>query len=119
MQDFRKFQVWQKAHRLILDVYKATTTFPKAEIFALTNQMRRSAVSICANIAEGCGRSGNTELAHFMHISMGSACELEYYFILARDLKFLSPDKYKQLADGVTEIKRMLASLVQKLKGHS
>jgi four helix bundle protein len=116
MQDFRKLQVWQKGHQLVLSVYRATGRFPREEIFALTNQTRRSAVSICANIAEGCGRQTNPELSHFMHIAMGSACELEYHLLLARDLDMLVIDRYEQLAAAVTEVKRMLASLIQKVK---
>jgi four helix bundle protein len=116
MQDFRKLQVWQKGHQLVLAVYKATGCFPREEIFALTNQTRRSAVSICANIAEGCGRQSNSELSRFMHIAMGSACELEYHLLLSRDLDMLAPNNYELLAVGVAEVKRMLASLIQKVK---
>ncbi|HPD31687.1 MAG TPA: four helix bundle protein [Phycisphaerae bacterium] len=116
MQDFRKLQVWQKGHQLVLAVYRDTRRFPKEEIFALTNQMRRSAISTCANIAEGCGRQTNSELSHFMHIAMGSACELEYHLLLARDLGMLAIDRYKQLATDLAEVKRMLTSLIQKVK---
>ncbi len=116
MQDFRKLQVWQKGHQLVLAVYKDTKRFPREEIFALTSQTRRSAMSICANIAEGCGRQTNSELSHFMHIAMGSACELEYHLLLAKDLGMLIVDRYKQLAADVTEVKRMLASLIQRVK---
>jgi len=116
MQDFRKLQVWQKGHQLVLAVYRDTRRFPKEEIFALTNQTRRSAVSICANIAEGCGRQTNSELSHFMHIAMGSACELEYHLLLARDLGMLVIDRHKQLATDLAEVKRMLTSLIQKVK---
>ena len=119
MQDFRKLQVWQKGHQLVLVVYRDTRNFPKEEIFALTNQTRRSAVSICANIAEGCGRQTNSELRHFMHIAMGSACELEYHLLLARDLDMLAVDRYERLAAAVAEVKRMLTSLIQKVKARN
>jgi len=75
MKDFRKLTVWQKAHELTLAVYKATRGFPKEELYGLTSQVRRSSVSVPSNIAEGCGRSGDAELARFLDISMGSASE--------------------------------------------
>lgn len=116
MQDFRKLQVWVKAHSVALAVYKATAAFPKDELYGLTNQMRRAAVSIPANIAEGCGRSGNAEFLRFLHISMGSASEVEYYLILAHDLHFLDETGYTQLEQDLLETKRMLNRFIQKLK---
>jgi four helix bundle protein len=92
MRDFRNLQVWNKAHSLTLDVYKATGFFPKEELYSLTSQIRRSSASIPTNIAEGCGRSGDAELARFMSISMGSASELEYQLLLAHDLNYLNED---------------------------
>jgi four helix bundle protein len=90
MQNFKELKVWQKAHRLTLDVYKVTTRFPKDEMFGLTSQMRRSSASIPTNIAEGCGRDSRAELARFLSIAMGSASELEYQLILAKDLTQVS-----------------------------
>jgi len=78
VKDFRKLAVWEKAHRLTLDMYKATASFPKDELYGLTSQVRRASISIPANIAEGCGRNGDVELARFLQIAMGSASELEY-----------------------------------------
>jgi four helix bundle protein len=119
LRDFRQLKVWEKAHHLTLAVYKATATFPRAELYGLTGQTRRACVSIPANIAEGCGRSGDAELARFLQIAMGSASELEYHLLLARDLNFLNSSNYEHLANGVTEVKRMLTSFIQKLKaGH-
>ncbi len=109
-------KVWEKAHLLTLAVYKATGTFPRDETYGLTSQIRRSCASIPANIAEGCGRGGHAELAHFLHIAMGSASELEYHLLLARDLDLLDNVRYQALASEVTEVKRMLTSLIQKLK---
>jgi four helix bundle protein len=86
MRDFRNLQVWEKAHALALSVYKATVSFPKEELYGLTSQIRRSSTSIPTNIAEGCGRNGDAELARFMSIGMGSASELEYQLLLAHDL---------------------------------
>ena len=116
MRDFRNLQVWEKAHILALDVYKATASFPKDEIYGLTSQIRRSSTSIPTNIAEGCGRNGDAELARFMTISMGSASEVEYQLLLAYDLGYLSQETYAELHEKVTEVKRMLAGFIQKLK---
>ncbi len=116
MRDFKELKVWQKSHRLTLTVYKATATFPREEMYGLTSQIRRSSVSVAANIAEGCGRNGETELARFFQIAIGSASELEYHLLLSHDLELLQPPDYVQLADEVSEIKRMLTSFIQKLK---
>ena len=116
MRDFKKLKVWQKGHGLALAVYKATISFPKEEIYGLTSQIRRSCVSICANIAEGCGRDGEAELARFFQIGMGSASELEYHLLFAYDLGLLKTSDYEQLNNEVTEVKRMLTSFIQKLK---
>jgi four helix bundle protein len=116
MKDFKDLKVWQKSHQLVLSVYKTTTGFPREEIYGLTSQMRRAGVSIPANIAEGCGRGGDVELARFLQISMGSASELEYLLLLAHDLNLLNTICYERLATDVTEVKRMLAPFIQKLK---
>jgi four helix bundle protein len=89
MRDFRQLKVWERGHRLVLDIYEATGKFPRQETYGLAAQLRRSSASIPANIAEGCGRSGDAELARFMLVSMGSASELEYHLLLAHDLNFL------------------------------
>lgn len=101
---------------MTLVVYKATMRFPREELYGLTSQIRRSCSSIPANIAEGCGRNGDTELARFLGIAMGSASELEYHLLLAHDLNLLETAEYRELAREVTEVKRMLTSFIQKLK---
>ncbi|MBZ0169618.1 hypothetical protein MELA_01297 [Candidatus Methylomirabilis lanthanidiphila] len=116
MKDFRELKVWEKAHRLTLGVYKASQSFPRDEMYGLTSQIRRASASIPANIAEGCGRDGDVELARFLQIAMGSASELDYHLLLARDLNLLNSSDYAQLANEVGEVKRMLTSFVQKLK---
>jgi len=116
MKDFRELKVWEKSHHLALAVYRATARFPKDELYGLTSQIRRSCASIPANIAEGCGRNGDAELARFLQIAMGSASELEYHLLLSRDLGLMDVANYDQLAQETTEIKRMLASFIQKLK---
>jgi four helix bundle protein len=115
MRDFRKLKVWERAHALSLAVYKATSTFPQEELFGLTSQLRRAAVSVPANIAEGCGRSGGPELARFLRIALGSASELEYHIILSTDLCYLNKSASQHLLKHVTDVKRMLTSLIQKL----
>jgi four helix bundle protein len=116
MQDFRDLKVWEKAHALTLEVYRATSSFPKDELFGLTSQMRRSSASIPTNLAEGCGRVGNAELTRFARISMGSASELEYQLLLSHDLKLLSPATHAALEASVSEVKKMLASLVRGMR---
>ena len=115
MKDFRDLQVWRKAHMLTLDVYKATNGFPRQEMFGLTSQIRRAAVSIAANIAEGCGKRGNGEFQRFLNIATGSASELEYHFLLAHDLGLYDETAYERLNRGVIEIKRMLSALIRKV----
>jgi four helix bundle protein len=116
MQDFKKLKVWEKSRQLTLAIYKAAAHFPKDELYGLTSQIRRSSASIPANIAEGCGRSGKAELPRFPQVSMGSARELDYHLLLAHELGFLSPADYNQLESGVVESKRMLCSVIDKLR---
>ena len=112
MQDYRKLDAWQKAHSIVLRTYAKTANFPKAELFGLTSQMRRAAVSIPANIAEGCYR-GQRSLAHSLTIALGSAGELEYYIILAGDLKFLYESDRKKLAEEVSEVKAVTTGFMK------
>lgn len=116
MRDFRRLKVWEKAHRLTLAVYEATRTFPTEERYGLTSQARRSSASIAANIAEGCGRDGDRELARFLRIASGSASELEYHFLLARDLHLLDGQTYNHLDASVREVKQMLTAFVRTLQ---
>ena len=116
MRDFRKIKVWEKSHLLTLEIYKVTALFPREEIYGLTSQVRRASASIPANIAEGFGRGGNAELARFLQIAMGSACEVEYHVLLAKDLNLLSKKIYDDLNERIVEVKRMLASLLLKVR---
>jgi four helix bundle protein len=115
MKDFRKLIVWEKSHQLTLQVYRATAESPKAELYGLTSQIRRACASIPASIAEGCGRDGDRELARFCQIAMGSASELEYHLLLARDLGCLEPPTYQPLAQQTEEVKRILSGLIKRL----
>ena len=112
MKDFKELRVWQKAHALTLEIYQATKSFPRDEIYGLISQMRRAAVSVGANIAEGCGRRSDGELTRFLQIARGSASELEYHLLLARDLKLLANDAYQSFEKQLIEVQRMLTSLV-------
>ncbi len=116
MGDYRKLQVWERAHKLTLEVYAATRTFPKDEVFGLTSQLRRAAASIPANIAEACGRNGDVELARFLTIPMGSANELDYHLLLARDLGYLDSYRYGHLAIEAQGVAKMLATFVDRLR---
>lgn len=116
MRDYRKLGVWEKAHLLALEVYTATKGFPEAERFGLSAQMRRCAVSVPSNIAEGCGRGTDADFARFVRIAAGSANELEYQCLLSRDLFYLSPDQADALMARCSEVRRMLSGLLSKLR---
>jgi len=116
LKDYKQLMVWRKAHILVLAIYKATTNFPKDELYGLTSQIRRSASSIPANLAEGCGRDGDAELARFCVIAMGSASELEYHLLLAHDLNMLDNSTYDGLNNDLNEVRRMLNVFIQRLK---
>jgi len=116
VQDFKKLDVWNKAHQLTLRIYSISQGFPNEELFGLTSQIRRSAASIPTNIAEGCGRSGGGEFGRFLQIAGGSVNELEYQLILARDPHYISEEDYQFITDGLIEIRRMLSGLYRKLR---
>jgi len=116
MQDFRRLSVWQKAHELVLAVYRATQNYPKQEVYGLTSQTRRSFVSIPANIAEGCGRGGDADFARFLQIGMGSASESEYHLLLAKDPGYLPQELHELLSAATKEVKRMLSALLSRVR---
>ena len=111
VQDFKKLKVWNKAHSFVLDVYATTKSFPSAERFGLTAQLRSSAASIPTNLAEGCGRNSTGSFASFVQIAAGSACEAEYQLLLARDVGYLKQDAHTHLSQQVGQLQRMLTSL--------
>jgi four helix bundle protein len=115
VKDFRDLRVWEKAHCLTLNIYKATSRFPREELYGLTSQMRRCGASIAANLAEGCGKRGNNEFQRYLQIASGSASELDYHLLLSRDLEFLSSVDYDALANDLGELRRMLTSLILKV----
>ncbi|OGT27475.1 MAG: four helix bundle protein [Gammaproteobacteria bacterium RBG_16_66_13] len=116
MQDFKALKVWEKAHSMTIGVYQATSRFPRSEEFGLRSQIRRASASIPANIAEGCGRGSQKEFAQFLHVALGSTNELEYHLILARDLGYLPTDSHQSLDIQVSEVRRMLARLVVRVR---
>lgn len=116
MQPLRKLVVWERAHELTLTLYKATASFPSEERYGLTSQVRRGASSICANLAEGCGRGSRRDFARFAYIAMGSASELEYHLLLAADLGILPTSTHAEVNNHLVRIKKMLAGLIRRLK---
>ena len=119
MKDFHELNVWQKAHQLTLAVYQITAQFPREELFGLTSQLRRACASIPANLAEGCGRTGDAEFCRFCSIAMGSASEVEYHLLLCKDLGYINPNDHEELSQTTIEVKKMLTALIQKLKADS
>jgi four helix bundle protein len=115
MQDFKELKVWQKAHQLALDAYQMTSRFPREEMFGLTSQIRRAAVSIAANIAEGRGRGGDGDFKRFLQIAQGSAAELDYELLLARELHYITPEQHAGIQSQVEEVGRMLNRFIQTL----
>jgi four helix bundle protein len=113
-QKFQDLVVWQKSHQLTLRVYRLTATFPKQELYGLTSQMRRAAVSVPANIAEGFKKRGRPDKARIMNIAQSSLEELRYYFILSRDLQYLPAS---ELSTDVDEVARLLGAYTQTLLG--
>lgn len=116
MKDFHNLKIWERAHKLTMSIYMLTKEFPKEELYGLTNQMRRSSSSIPTNIAEGCGRDSQAELTRFFKLAMGSSSELDYQLILAHDLQYMDVKAYTNLSAELSEFRRMLNALIQKIK---
>lgn len=115
MRDFKKYDVWQSSHKIVLDIYQMTSTFPKEELFGLTSQIRRSIVSIPNNIAEGCGRNSDKEFAQFLNIALGSLSESEYLLFLAKDLEYIIMEDFERINEELNTVKRRLYQLRLKL----
>ncbi|HUJ97051.1 MAG TPA: four helix bundle protein [Stellaceae bacterium] len=116
MQNFRELKVWSKAHAVALAVYAVTEKFPAAERYGLTAQMRRAATSVPANIAEGSVRATDPDFARFLQIALGSASELEYFALLARDLELMPLTGYEPIVADIQEVKRMLTAFIARLR---
>ena len=115
MRDFRELDSWRTAHQLALDVYRATDKLPKNEVFGITVQLRRSAVSIPTRIAEGCGRDSNAEFAAALHKRRAAASELEYLVLLCRDFGYLPEQLHEQLSNDVVSVRKMMSGLIKHL----
>ena len=113
MKTHKDLDVWKKSVSLVTSIYEVTKTFPKDEVYGLTNQIRRSSVSIPSNIAEGSARQGDKEFAHFLYISLGSLSELETQLIIANNLNYLSLKDYDSVITSLEEIRRMLLGLIK------
>ncbi len=113
--DHRELAVWQKAHRLTLEIYTATKQFPKEEKYGLTAQLRRAALGIAVNLAEGGARRSRREYAQFVAIARGSASEEGYLLLVSRDLGYLSQDEFEKLGDGYDHVSRMLTKMLKSL----
>lgn len=111
---FRSLKVWRESHRLVLRIYEVTQAFPSSERYGLTSQMRRAAASIPSNV-EGLGRDSQAELARFSRIAQGSAFELQYQLLLARDLGYLPEELHATLSEQCDHVRRMLAKFIRSL----
>ena len=116
MKTHRDLDVWKKSVSLVTLIYDITKGFPKEEIYGLTNQIRRAAVSVPSNIAEGSARQGNKEFVQFLYISLGSLTELETQLIIAKNLLFLSEENFESLMSKQKEIGKMLIGLIRYIK---
>jgi len=114
LNSFRDLQVWQDAHQLVLAVYRETKDFPKAETYGLVSQMRRAAVSVPANVAEGFKRRGIADKMRFYNIAEASLEELKYFFILSRDLEYI--DDVDRMQEDAESVSKMLHGLIQSTK---
>lgn len=106
--NYRKLKIWKKSVELATSIYQLTQHYPKHEKYGIVSQMRRSAVSISSNIAEGAGRSYSKEFSRFLRISYGSACELETQLLISRNLNFITEDKYLAIFERIDEILKMI-----------
>ena len=115
MQDYRKLRVWQHAHRLTLETYAFSAVLTSPPAWPLRTQLLRASISVSSNIAEGAGRGTDADFNRFLRQSLGSLNEVEYYFLLARDLDFLGPAEHQRLNGLVSDVRRMLSGLIAEL----
>lgn len=116
IRSFTDLKVWQEGHRFVVQIIKETRKFPKDEQYALANQMRRAAVSITSNIAEGFGRQGAKEKIQFYYMSQGSLTEIKNQLLIARDVEYINENSFKNLADQINQVHRLLQGLISKTK---
>ncbi|MFH2045280.1 MAG: four helix bundle protein [Pseudomonadota bacterium] len=116
LKNYKELSVWQKSYKLCLHIYKVTKRFPKDEMYGLTSQIRRSAVSIPSNIAEGYGRKTTLEYVRFLYIAYGSVCELETQMMISGDLVYVEKDRLQEIRDEIGDIERMLKAMIKSLE---
>ena len=116
LKNFKELKVWQKSYKLCLKVYKITKKFPKTEVYSFTSQMRRAALSIPCNIAEGYGRKTTPDYLRFLYMSYGSICELETQTLLAGDLEYIETKSLYELQGDLGEVERMLKALIKSIE---
>ena len=119
MRDFRKYRVWQEAVTLANMIYELTDSFPKQEMYALSNQIQRAAVSIASNIAEGASRTSPAEFAHFLEVAIGSAFEVETQLMIGLQRKYLSNEQYTEIVSLLQTEEKLLNTFIQRLKEKS
>jgi four helix bundle protein len=115
---FHDLRVWKEAHNLVISIYKETKNFPKDELFGLTNQIRRSAVSITSNLAEGFGRETIKDRVHFYIISLGSLNETQNQLLISKDVEYLSLDSWSKLEEQIITVNKMLNGLIKKSRSY-
>jgi four helix bundle protein len=116
MQDFHRLKVWQKAHALAIDLYRLSEEFPRRDAVALTSQLRRAALSVPTNIAEGAGKLSNAEFRRFLEIALGSASETLYHLLVARDIGLIEPERHDEFSNRAVEVRRMLSGLIERVR---
>jgi four helix bundle protein len=116
LKNFKELKVWKKSYDLCLKLYKVTGRFPKEEVYGLTAQIRRSAVSVPSNIAEGYGRKTTPDYLKSLYIAYGSSCELETQLLLSNDLGYIKKEEIKELEEEMGEVERMLKALIKSLE---
>ncbi len=115
MRDFKKLKVWERSHNFVLNIYQLTKLFPKEELYGIISQLRRAAVSIPTNIAEGSGKQTEKDFAKYLSIAAGSTNETEYLLILSKDLGFIKESIATDLITEINEIKKMLNAFILKI----
>ena len=118
MSNFRNLLIWQKSMVLVTKIYTVTNNFPKEEVFGLTSQIKRSAISIPSNIAEGLGRESSQELLRFLKISIGSLFELQTQLEIAKNIIYLDEETFNNLYEDTRELERMIVSFTNKIKNN-
>jgi four helix bundle protein len=116
LQDYRELHVWQRSHKLVLALYRATQVFPPTERYGLTSQLRRACLSVPAKLAEGCRRATAKEYSRFLKIAEGSLSESEYLIVVSRDLGYIREDAAKSFLAEATEVLKMLSALRRKVQ---